>query len=222
MCGRFTLFAPSDALAAQFGLDPGAEPPTAPRYNIAPGGPVLAIRQPSRDGKREAVFLRWGLVPSWAKDPAIGHRLVNARAETAGEKPAFRGAFRYRRCLLPADGFYEWTGGRGKRPFHFRMRDGRSFAIAGLWDRWEAPDGSFAETCTILTTAANVLVAPVHDRMPVILPPDAYGRWLDPDARDVPASLLVPFPDDAMTAWPVSPLVNDPRADAPQCIDPAA
>jgi putative SOS response-associated peptidase YedK len=172
---------------------------------------------------RELALLRWGLIPSWSKDPAIGNRLINARAETAREKPSFRNAFRRHRCLIPANGFYEWQRReRGKQPYFVRMRDGRLFAFAGLWDRWENPGKDVIETCTILTTTANAILAPIHDRMPVILPAGEYDRWLDPSLKDPGslAPLLVPFPPEEMLAFPVSPRVNAPSTDDEGCIAP--
>jgi len=221
MCGRFTLFEPDKMLARSFDL--GEIPRLGPRFNIAPGQPVAAVRTASSGGTRELALLRWGLIPSWAKDPSIGGRLINARAETVGEKPAFRNAFRRRRCIVPANGFYEWQRREGrKQPHYIRMRDGRMFAIAGLWDRWEGEDGSVAETCAILTTAANAVLAPVHDRMPMILEHGMYDRWLDISAGD-PGSLsplLVPFPPEEMVAFPVGFRVNDPSVDDEGCIAP--
>jgi len=221
MCGRFTLFEPDKVLAREFGV--ADLPSLTARYNIAPSQPVAAVRAAAAGSGREFAFLRWGLIPSWAKDPSIGERLINARAETAREKPSFRNAFRKRRCLIPASGFYEWRRQeRGKQPYYVRMRDGRLFAFAALWDRWESPDGDAVETCAILTTAANAVLAPIHDRMPVILPPGEYARWLDPSLRETEslASLLVPFPPDGMVSFPVSTRVNSPAADDEGCVAP--
>lgn len=223
MCGRFSLFSPEEILAAMFGLEGGGFPP--PSYNIPPARNVAAVRvAPEGTAKRELALLRWGLVPSWAKDPSIGNRMINARAETAPDKPAFRSAFRRRRCLVPADGFYEWRkAGARKQPYYVRMADGRPFAFAGLWERWEGPDGAVV-SCALLTTGPNDLLAPIRDRMPVILSPADYGAWLDPEGRD-PAKLLPllrPYPPGAMTAYPVRPLVNNPAADDSRCIEPAA
>jgi putative SOS response-associated peptidase YedK len=223
MCGRFTLFEPDRVLAREFGVS--GFPPWAPRYNIAPSQPVPAVRAGPSGRGRELALLRWGLIPSWAKDPGIGNRLINARAETAREKPSFRNAFKRRRCLVPSSGFYEWQRKeRGKQPHFIRMRDGRPFAFAGLWDRWESPDGGGVETCTILTTAANAVLAPIHDRMPVILPRGGYDRWLDPQLQDADslAPLLAPFPPEEMLAFPVSPRVNSPAVDDEGCIAPLA
>ncbi len=221
MCGRFTLRAPASAIAEQFGL---FDVPTfAARFNIAPTQPVPVVRQ--HDRARELTWLRWGLVPSWAKDVSIGARLINARAETAAEKPAFRSALARRRCLVVADGFYEWQHtGRTKQPYFIRLRDDRSFALAGLWDVWEGPDHASLESSTLLTTEANDLVRPIHDRMPVILRPEAYATWLDPtieDARQL-APLLVPFPSEPMEAYAVATFVNSPTNEGSQCIAPKA
>jgi putative SOS response-associated peptidase YedK len=172
MCGRYTLYTPTpEALADQFGL--AAVPPLAPRFNIAPTQAVPAVRACTDRPSRELVLLRWGLVPSWADDVSIGNRLLNARAETVASKPSFRTAFRRRRCLLPADGFYEWkAAGKKKQPYHFHLQDGQVFAFAGLWEEWQR-DGEAIFSCTILTTSANDLLVRYHDRMPVILP----RRW---------------------------------------------
>jgi len=221
MCGRFTLFEADKILSKEFGVS--GVPPLSPRYNIAPSQPIAAIRTPHTGAGRELALLRWGLIPSWSKDPAIGNRLINARAETVQEKPSFRNAFRRHRCLIPTNGFYEWQRQeRGKQPYFVRMRDERLFAFAGLWDRWESPDDGVIETCAILTTAANAVLAPIHDRMPVILPQAEYARWLDPALKD-PGSLsplLVPFPPEEMLAIPVSPRVNAPSTDDEKCIAP--
>jgi len=221
MCGRFALFAMGESLARQFGV-PGT-PSLAPRYNIAPSQAVPTVRVQASGGGREVASLRWGLIPSWAKDPDIGNRMINARSETAREKPAFRGAFRRRRCLIPASGFYEWQRReRRKQPYFVKMRDDRPFAFAGLWERWQGPDEAVVESCTILTTAANAVVAPIHDRMPVIVPPSEYGRWLDPALQDTEPleSLLAPFPPEEMAAYPVGFKVNAPSNDDAECVAP--
>jgi putative SOS response-associated peptidase YedK len=217
MCGRFTLTAPAKVIGELFPLFDLAE--ERPRYNIAPTQGVLAVRA-GEDGKPELARLRWGLVPSWAADPSIGNRLLNARADTAAVKPAFRAAFRQRRCLVLADGFYEWQKLVGrKQPHYFRLRDGSPFAFAGLWERWDKSESPL-ESCTILTTEANELLRKVHDRMPVILPRAAFERWLDPTVKAVPElqALLCPFSPDLMTGYPVGTLVNNPRHDDPGCI----
>ena len=223
MCGRFALFSPEEILAAMFGVEGDRFPQAS--YNIAPSRDVAVVRiAAERAGRRELALLRWGLIPSWAKDPAMGNRMINARAESASAKPAFRSAFRRRRCLVPADGFYEWQkAGTRKQPYYVRMADGKPFALAGLWERWEGP-GAAVASCTILTTDPNALLAPVHDRMPVIVAPADYDRWLDPERQD-PAEvmpLVRPYPPDAMVAFPVRTLVNSPAADDPRCIEPAA
>lgn len=210
MCGRFTLSVSAEDLARLFALAPSQVPPLLPRYNIAPTQPVVVVRT-DRAGDREAVFMRWGLIPSWARDPAIGGRMINARSETAAEKPAFRAAIRRRRCLVPADGFYEWRAeGRIKQPYYIHPAEGVLLAIAGLWERWLAPDGGDIETCTLLTTAANEAVAALHDRMPVILAPQDFSRWLDPAVTDPAAiaDLLRPVAPDRLTWQPVSTRVN--------------
>lgn len=221
MCGRFTLTVSSEVLAEQFSLE--AVPPLEPRFNIAPTQAVAVVwLRPGRMA-RELAILQWGLIPSWADDPAIGSRLINARAETVAEKPAFRSAFKHRRCLMLADGFYEWQGkGKQRQPYYFRMQDGRPFAFAGLWERWMGADGSDIETCALITTEANSLVRRTHERMPVILQPRDYDLWLDPKLQE-PARLqaaLRPYPPEAMEARPVSTRVNSPFEDEPDLITP--
>jgi putative SOS response-associated peptidase YedK len=222
MCGRFTLTSTPEQLAQRFGLD---EPPqAAPRYNIAPGQDVLAIRLDAETARRVAIHPRWGLVPSWAKDAAIGARMINARSETVAEKPAFRAAFRARRCLVPADGFYEWAPRQGGKQAHYiALRDAEPFGFAGLWERWEDPSGDALESCTLLTRDAVESIRGIHHRMPVILDPTAYEAWLDP-ARDDPTrlfALLRPPPEENIVWHPVSNRVNDVRVDDPACIAPA-
>jgi putative SOS response-associated peptidase YedK len=222
MCGRFTLTTPTPVLAELFLFpDPGPQPP---RYNVAPTQAIATVRAAAEGGQRELAWCRWGLIPSWANDPAIGNRMINARAETAAEKPAFRSAFRHRRCLILADGFYEWQKREeAKQPFYFHRKDGRPFAFAGLWDRWKDGDKS-VESCTILTTEANDLSRPVHDRMPVILEPGDYERWLDVaghKANEV-LPLLHPYQGGGMESYAVSKVVNNPRNDVPKCVEPAA
>ncbi|MGA7802125.1 MAG: SOS response-associated peptidase [Gammaproteobacteria bacterium] len=214
MCGRFTLATPAERIAEHFQL--ASVPVLPPRYNIAPGQAVAAVCA-AGDG-RELTWLRWGLVPAWAKDPKIGYRMINARAESLAERPAYRAAFRQRRCLVPADGFYEWKGtGRGRQPYYIRLRDGRPFAIAGLWEHWRSTDGEVIESVTLVTTATNALLAPLHDRMPVLLAPETCAAWLAPQTQDPQrlAALLRPYPADAMAAHPVSLRVNNtPEDDA--------
>ncbi|MGH6718055.1 MAG: SOS response-associated peptidase [Alphaproteobacteria bacterium] len=217
MCGRFTLRAKPEDVARAAGAGLGRLD-VRPRYNIAPTQPVLAFRA----GAAEAVTLRWGLIPSWAKDAAIGSRMINARAETVALKPAFRGPFRRRRCAIAADGFYEWQRTAGaKQPFFLRLVGDRPFAFAGLWDAWQGPEGTI-ESCTIITTQANPLVQPIHDRMPVILTGDAILRWIATPAAaaDGLRALLVPWPAEAMDAYPVSRRVNSPAHDDAACIAP--
>jgi putative SOS response-associated peptidase YedK len=222
MCGRFALATPEHVLAELFRLL--KLPPLAPRYNIAPTQPVAVVRGTPAGGGREMAFCRWGLVPAWAKDPAVGARMVNARAEGVAEKPSFRGPMRSKRCLIPADGFYEWArAGRRKQPHFIRMRDGGPFAFAGLWEAWPAPDGSSMETCAILTTTPNERVAPIHDRMPVILDRADHDRWLSRNALvSELLTLLRPCPAGAMTSHPVGLQVNNPRHDGPDCAAPLA
>lgn len=221
MCGRFTQFHSAKAIANAFQLP--AVPELAPHYNIAPTQKIAAILQPAPNAERQFRFFRWGLIPSWSKDSAIGAKLINARAETVAEKPSFRSAFRHRRCLIPADGFYEWQRQeRQKQPFYFHLQEHQPFAFAGLWEQWQSPDGEEVETCTILTTTANDLLEPIHDRMPVILPPEDYNTWLDPELQTASQlqSLLCPYPADQMIAYPVSRAVNRTSFDDPDCIQP--
>ena len=228
MCGRFTQRLSWRELHELLGLI-GPAQNLRPRYNVAPAQTVAAVRAGAAG--RTLSMLRWGLIPAWAKEPNIGYRLINARAETAHEKPSFRAAFKARRCLIMADGFYEWAKapkGKPKQPWLFQMKDGTGFAFPGLWESWKVRDGltltgSLAEldpgdtleTCTILTTQANETVAPVHPRMPVILPTDAYDLWLAGEAV-----ALAPYPAEVMTAHPVSTLVNKPANDDERCVEP--
>lgn len=226
MCGRFTLSQSTEAIAEVFRL---ADVPTLEaRYNIAPTQLVSGVvcvppaSAQSLEQCRQLRLLRWGLVPSWAKDLAMGSRLINARAETVAEKPSFRSAFRHRRCLVVADGFYEWQRQeRKKQPFYFRLLDGQLFAFAGLWERWKDSTGETVESCTILTTEANELMRPIHDRMPVILDPKDYDLWLDPAVQKAERlqQILCPFRSEAMTAYPVSTQVNKPANNSPECIN---
>ena len=220
MCGRYTLASPTERLAEEFGVD-ASSIELAPNYNVAPTQKVAAVLEDG--GRRRLEVLRWGLIPPWADDPGIGSRMINARSETAPGKPSFRRAFRERRCLIPADGFYEWQRTNGaKQPYYIHMEDGRPFAFAGLWESWSKGEGEI-RTCTILTTGANALVGEVHDRMPVILAHDAYDVWLDPASeRDELTGLLAPYPEDEMEAYPVSRFVNSPSNNNPRCIEPAA
>jgi putative SOS response-associated peptidase YedK len=222
MCGRFSLGA-TIRVGQLFDLPNWPETP--PRYNIAPSQEVPAVIQNRETGTREFHAIRWGLVPSWAKDPAIGNRMINARSETAATKPTFRKPLRERRCLILADGFYEWKRERSrKQPYYIKLRDGDPFAFAGLWDHWAPADGQPLETCTILTTTPNEVVQRIHDRMPVILPPAAYDLWLDPTIHEVERiqGVLVPYAAKEMTVYPVSPRVNNPAYDTPECLAPLA
>ena len=218
MCGRYTLTTPPDVLARAFCVP--SVPPLPPRYNVAPTQPVLIVRKAAN---REAVLARWGLIPSWSSDAAIGNRLINARAETVADKPSFRAAFRQRRCLVPATGLYEWQKqGKYKQPYHVRRKDGEPFAFAGLWERWQEPGGEPIDSCTILTTEANDLMRSLHDRMPVILDPRSYDRWLDHGRHDREAlcSLLAPCPSEWLVAFPVSSYVSNARNEGPKCLEP--
>jgi len=221
MCGRFSQTASPEVIAQQFTLD---DPPLfKPRYNIAPSQPVVAIRIEPDTTIRKLVMLRWGLIPSWAKDPKIGNQCINAKAETVAEKPSFRSAFKKRRCLVITTGFYEWqVRGPVKQPMLIGMRSKRPFAFAGLWEHWKPTNGEPVETCTIITTEPNDLMAPIHNRMPVILAPASYDQWLDPTFQNIETlnGLLRPYPSEELTAFPVSTLVNNPRHDAPQCLEP--
>jgi putative SOS response-associated peptidase YedK len=221
MCGRFTQRADSKKIAKEFKV--GEVPTVEARYNIAPTQDVLAVLE--RGDGREATFLKWGLVPSWAKDMSMGARLINARSETVAEKPAFRQAFRQRRCIIPADGFYEWQRiGGGKQPFFFRMRDDRPFGFAGLWERWEAECGQVVNSCAILTTEANEVLRPVNDRMPVILHPEDYELWLGGSARELNLvkEVLRPYPAEKMMGYPVGLSVNSPSSQGVGLIERAA
>jgi putative SOS response-associated peptidase YedK len=217
MCGRYELHTHPAAVALALGLK--FPPEITPRYNIAPTQQVPIVRL--RDGERELSQVRWGFVPFWAKDMAIGSRMINARSETIATAPAFRSAFKKMRCLIPASGFYEWLKREDgtKQPMHIGMKDGGPFAMAGLWSRWGPKDGEQLETCTIITGEPNELCEPFHDRMPVILAPADYHRWLDveqPGAED----LLRPYSAAGMTAYPVSTRVNSPKNDDAAIIEP--
>jgi len=222
MCGRFSQTATPEIIAEQFEVKEPL-PLFQPRYNIAPSQPVLAIRIDLDTTSRRLVQLRWGLIPSWAKDPKIGNQCINAKAETVAEKPSFRSAFKKQRCLVLATGFYEWQRqGAYKQPMWIGLRSKRPFAFAGLWEHWAPADGEPVETCTIITTEPNDLMTPIHNRMPVILAPTSYDQWLDPTLQNIETlnRLLRPYPSEELTAFPVSTLVNNPRHDAPQCLEP--
>jgi putative SOS response-associated peptidase YedK len=222
MCGRFTLTVNPAEVQETFSSYSFPQQ-FAPRFNIAPTQPVLAI---PNDDQNIADFFVWGLIPMWAKDPSIGNRMINARGETLEEKPAFRSSLKYKRCLILADGFYEWKGAEGKKvktPFFIHMKDRKPFAFAGLWDSWNSPDGSLVKSCTIITTEPNELTGIIHNRMPVILHPRDYAKWLDPSPQtpDQLKPLIKPFPADLMDAYPVSTLVNTPANDRPELVVPA-
>lgn len=222
MCGRYTLTRWSEDVAQIVKASINSN--LTPRYNIAPTQPVATILQPESSQERELRFLHWGLIPSWAKDESMSARMINARAETVAEKPAFRSAFKRRRCLVLADGFYEWqTQGKKKQPFYFKLKNGEVFGFAGLWEHWEK-NGNVVESCTIITTNANNLMQPIHDRMPVILPAKDYEMWLDPDMAKVEKlqELLQPYSEEEMSAYPVSTIVNKPANESAECVEPVA
>jgi putative SOS response-associated peptidase YedK len=221
MCGRFTLTLDPADLQDSF---PEFSFPAkgVPRFNIAPSQPILCL---PNNGTNKADFLIWGLIPSWAKDPSIGNRMINARAETLAEKPSFRSAYKYHRCLIFADGFFEWQvrpGLKSKVPHFIRLKSGAPFAFGGLWERWQSADGAEIRTAAIITTEPNELMASIHNRMPVILQPESYSRWLDPAAQppDKLQGLLTPYPSGEMEAYPVSTLVNSPGNDRADCVIP--
>jgi putative SOS response-associated peptidase YedK len=222
MCGRYVLKRKDlEALMAQLGVKDPRE--FVSRYNIAPTTVVPAIRIRQHTGDREAVGLQWGLVPFWSKDATAGARLANARAEGIAAKPSFRAAFRHRRCLVPASGFYEWqTVGKQKFPWYFQLRDESPLILAGLWEHWRGADGVELETCSLITTTANSVVGALHDRMPVVLRGTAIETWLDPATEDPTRlePLLAPLPGELMQATPVSPRMNNVRHESPDCIDP--
>lgn len=225
MCGRYTLRVAPGELAELFAVINAFD--WSPRYNIAPTQTVAAVRTSRDESGRELALLKWGLIPSWAKDAKIGSSLINARAETVATKPSFRSAFRKKRCLIAVDGFYEWqaiAGQKAKQPFLISVKNVPAFAFAGLAEHWVSPEGAPVDTCAIITTTANSLMQSIHDRMPVILDPADYDMWLDP-ARQDPEELLPllkQFPAGRMQAVPVSTLVNSPRNELPDCVVPLA
>lgn len=224
MCGRFTLTADPNQLRQAFPWLNIPEERLTPRYNVAPTQPIAVV---ANDGKHQLDYYVWGLIPFWAKDPSIGSRMINARAETIAEKASFRTPFRRRRCLVLADGFYEWKSeprSKTKTPMYIKMKNSSPFAFAGLWENWNSPDGSNILSCTIITTRPNEMLLPIHNRMPVILPEKAYSLWLDPGEPDQSQlqSLLEPYPEQEMAAFPVSRLVNNPANDSADCILPIA
>ncbi|HVB07063.1 MAG TPA: SOS response-associated peptidase [Acidimicrobiales bacterium] len=225
MCGRYVLTTPSDELVEFFGVDHSVVEPAEPRFNVAPTQLVPAVACESDGTTRRLEQFRWGLVPPWAESPAVGNRMINARAETLMSSRAYRDAFVKRRCLLPADGFYEWQrpegGGRAPRlPWYFAPREGPLLALAGLWERWRHPEGAWLLTCTVITTRANSLMAPVHERMPVLLAPEDFSRWLErrPLTPAEQAALLAPAPEDFLTARRVPSDVSNVKNDGPQLL----
>jgi putative SOS response-associated peptidase YedK len=222
MCGRYRLSRRKQVVEEYFDCA-SDEPDWAPRYNIAPTQPIPVIRQHPKEPVRQLSLMRWGLIPSWAKDSSGAASMINARSETASTKPAFRDALKSRRCLIPADGFYEWMrDGKAKQPYCFEVNDGELFAFAGLWDGWKSPDGTWIKTCSILTTTPNAVTATVHDRMPVILDPDGYEIWLDPGMQNVAAAseLLKPIDARVMRCYPVSTRINSVANDDAECSKP--
>jgi putative SOS response-associated peptidase YedK len=222
MCGRYRLSRRKQLVEEYFDAT-SDEPDWSPRYNIAPTQPIAVIRQNPKEPIRVLSLMRWGLIPSWAKDSSAAARMINARAETAATKPAFSDAMKSRRCLIPADGFYEWMRTeKTKQPYCFEVNERGLFAFAGLWDRWKDPSGKVLETCSILTTTPNAVTSAVHDRMPVILDPDAYDVWLDPGMKDVSAAsdLLRPYDARLMRCFPVSTRINSVVNDDAECSAP--
>jgi putative SOS response-associated peptidase YedK len=218
MCGRYTITATPEVLRALFGY--AEQPNFPPRYNIAPTQPIPIVRL--IDGKRQFALVRWGLLPSWVKDPKKFTLLINARGESAVEKPAFRAAMKRRRCLIPADGFYEWqAGGARKQPYFIHRKSGQPFAFAGLWETWTGPNGEELETAAIVTTAVNKTLAPIHDRMPVIVPPDAFDLWLNSANVDpmTASALIHPAPENWLEAYPISTDVNRVANDNPKLLE---
>ncbi len=222
MCGRYTLQANPEELAKQFSATIDDASLFKPRYNIAPSQSVAVVLLKPDTTQRELVQLHWGLIPSWAKDPKVSYSTINAKAETEAEKPVFRSAFRKRRCLIPASGFYEWQQeGKQKQPMYIRLKDHHPFAFAGLWEHWEPKGRGAIESCTIVTTDANAFMLPIHNRMPVILASQDYDHWLDPAAQTLSLlALLKPYAADDLEAYAVSKMVNNPRNDISQCMEP--
>jgi putative SOS response-associated peptidase YedK len=222
VCGRYRLSRRKQLVEEYFDTDSGVED-WVPRYNIAPTQPVPVIRQNAKEPVRELSSMRWGLIPSWARDSSVAASMINARSETASTKPAFRDALKVRRCLIPADAFYEWQRtGKTKQPYCFEINEGALFAFAGIWDRWKDASGKVLETCSILTTTPNAVTSAIHDRMPVILDPDGYDLWLDPGMRDVGAAtdLLKPYDARLMRCYPISTRINHVMNDDAECSAP--
>jgi len=223
VCGRYSLAWETHGIERHFSIV-ASMPRLQPRYNIAPSQPALIVHDDrDRDGRRTARYVQWGLVPFWADDPSIGNRMINARAESVASKPAYRAAAKYRRCLVPAGGFYEWAKvDRAKQPYYFRYEQARPLAFAGLYEHWQDDSGTELDTCTIITTEANELLSKIHNRMPVLIQPADYDRWLDTGTEDAAAvtDLLRPADSDAMITYPVSRRVNSPRHDDASLIEP--
>ena len=220
MCGRFVRTTPIPKIVTSFRVKQVASPEPGPSYNIAPTHEIIIV---NNEGVKQLALCRWGFLPSWAKDPSIGNNMINARAETVADKPAFRYAFKKQRCLVIADGFYEWKKeGNRKLPMYIRLSSGAPFGFAGLYNVWTSPAGDEMCTCTIITTTANDLVKPIHERMPVIIPKDKEDLWLDPSVQDKEEllPLLKPYDADEMEAWSVSPMMNRPGYDVPENITP--
>lgn len=223
MCGRFTLKTTAQTIKEMFLIEQGLH--YDPSFNIAPSQPIVTIRYSPKSNTRAMSWMKWGLVPTWAKDPSLGHKMINARAETLAEKPSYKGPFKYKRCLIPTDGFYEWKKcgeGVAKRPYFIKRRDNKPFAMAGLWDYWGGADGSELETCTIITTSANELMQPIHNRMPVILKEEEFATWLDPRIQKpiLLENYLKPFPSEELELYPVTTFVNSPSNNSEECLKP--
>jgi len=222
MCGRYRLSRRKQIVEEHF-VSVSGEEEWNPRFNIAPTQPIPVIRQNPKEPVRELSLMRWGLIPSWAKDSSVAAKMINARSETASTKPAFRDALKSRRCLIPADAFYEWVRTeRQKQPYCFEVNEGQLFAFAGIWDRWKDASGNWIKTCSILTTTPNALTSAVHNRMPVILDPDSYDLWLDPGMMDVAAAsdLLKPYDARLMRCYPISTRINHVANDDEACSAP--
>ncbi len=217
MCGRFAQIEPISTIIKTFFIDE-VMTDVIPSYNITPGSHILSVIK--KDGKRFLAGHQWGLIPHWAKEPSIGHKLINARGESVHQKPSFREAFKSKRCLIPASGFYEWKNeGKIKIPYYIKLKSGAPFGFAGLHETWTSKSGEEVNTCTIITTGANAIMNPIHDRMPVIIPPNRQDLWLDATVLpDEVLGLIAPYPDDEMELYPVSTMVNSPRNDSAECI----